>query len=352
MMTPQKNITPNNLAAICSCAISFPISGFIFYLNPAWWVFVVAVISIFIFCFFLIRYVVKLFIYRQIKLIYKLISQTKASKREEFYYKNLLPQKSIEEVRNDVQNWADQRKIEIEKLHENEAFRREFLQNLSHELKTPIFSIQGYVETLLSGALNNPDVNIKFLENTSKNIDRLVNLVDDLDEISKLESGELKLSLENFTIQNLIKEVYDSLYLKASDKQISLTIKRGCELALNVHADKEKIRQVLINLIDNAIKYGKSNGLIEAGFYKVEGKKILIEITDDGYGIAEEHRSRIFERFYRTDSARTRKVGGSGLGLSICKHIIEAHNQSIHVRSTVDVGSTFVFELPVSVKLG
>jgi two-component system phosphate regulon sensor histidine kinase PhoR len=352
MMTAQKNITPNNLSAICSGAISFPISGFIFYLNPTWWVFVVALISIFIFCFFLIRYVVKLFIYRQIKLIYKLISQTKASKREEFYYKNLLPQKSIEEVRIDVQNWADQRKIEIEKLHENEAFRREFLQNLSHELKTPIFSIQGYVETLLSGALSNPDVNIKFLENTSKNIDRLVNLVDDLDEISKLESGELKLSLVNFNIQNLIKEVYDSLYLKASDKQISLTIKRGCELPLNVHADKEKVRQVLINLVDNAIKYGKISGLIEAGFYKVEGKKILIEITDDGYGIAEEHRLRIFERFYRTDSARTRKVGGSGLGLSICKHIIEAHNQSIHVRSTVDVGSTFVFELPVSVKVG
>jgi two-component system phosphate regulon sensor histidine kinase PhoR len=352
MMTPQKNITPNNLAAICSGAISLPISGFIFFLKPTWWVFFVAIILIFIFCFFLIRYVVKLFIYRQIKLIYKLISQTKASKREEFYYKNLLPQKSIEEVRNDVQNWADQRKNEIEKLHENEAFRREFLQNLSHELKTPIFSIQGYVETLLGGALSNPDVNIKFLENTSKNIDRLVNLVDDLDEISKLESGELKLTLVNFTIQNLIKEVYDSLYLKAADKQISLTIKRGCELALNVHADKEKIRQVLINLVDNAIKYGKSNGLIEAGFYVVEGKKILIEITDDGYGIAEEHRSRIFERFYRTDTARTRKVGGSGLGLSICKHIIEAHNQSIHVRSTVDVGSTFVFELPVAVKMG
>jgi two-component system phosphate regulon sensor histidine kinase PhoR len=352
MMTPQKNITPNNLAAICSGAISLPISGFILFLRPTWWVFVVALISIFIFCFFLIRYVVKLFIYRQIKLIYKLISQTKASKREEFYYKNLLPQKSIEEVRIDVQKWADQRKKEIEKLHENEAFRREFLQNLSHELKTPIFSIQGYVETLLSGALSNPDVNIKFLENTSKNIDRLVNLVDDLDEISKLESGELKLSLVNFTIQNLIKEVYDSLYLKAADKQISLTIKRGCELPLNVHADKEKIRQVLINLVDNAIKYGKTNGLIEAGIYIVERKKILIEITDDGYGIAEEHRSRIFERFYRTDSARTRKVGGSGLGLSICKHIIEAHNESIHVRSTVDVGSTFVFELPVSVKVG
>jgi len=352
MMTPQKNITPNYLAAICSTVISLTISGFIFFLKPSWKIFAIALITIFIFCFFLIRYVVKLFIYRQIKMIYKLISQTKASKREEFYYKNLLPQKSIEEVRIDVQNWADQRKNEIEKLHENEAFRREFLQNLSHELKTPIFSIQGYVETLLGGALSNPDVNIKFLENTSKNIDRLVNLVDDLDEISKLESGELKLSSVNFTIQNLIKEVYDSLYLKASDKEISLTIKRGCELPLTVHADKEKIRQVLINLVDNAIKYGKSNGVIEAGFYKVEGKKILIEITDDGYGIAEEHRTRIFERFYRTDSARTRKVGGSGLGLSICKHIVEAHNQSIHVRSTVDVGSTFVFELPVSVKEG
>lgn len=285
------------------------------------------------------------FINRKIKLIYKLIYQTKASKREEFYYKNILPQKSIEEVRDDVEEWAEQKKTEIETLQQNEAYRKEFLQNLSHELKTPIFAIQGYVHTLLGGALENPDINKKFLASTSRNIERLVNLVDDLDEISKLESGEQLLYKENFIIQDLIKDVFETLALKAEEKQLKLAIKKGCELPLTVYADKEKIRQVMINLIDNAIKYGKQNGTIEASAYKIEGRKILVEISDDGIGISEEHLGRIFERFYRTDAARSRKVGGSGLGLSICKHIVEAHGQTIHVRSTVDIGTTFGFTL-------
>ena len=185
----------------------------------------------------------------------------------------------------------------------------------------------------------------KFLQNTSRNIDRLVNLVDDLDSISKLESGEQLLLKDSFVIQDLLKEVYETLAFKADEKQIKCIIKRGCELALTVYADKEKIRQVFINLVDNAIKYGKQNGTIEASFYKVDGARVLIEISDDGFGIAEEHLLRIFERFYRTDLARNRKEGGSGLGLSICKHIIEAHGQSIHVRSKIDVGSTFGFTL-------
>jgi two-component system phosphate regulon sensor histidine kinase PhoR len=169
--------------------------------------------------------------------------------------------------------------------------------------------------------------------------------VDDLDEISKLESGEQLLYKENFVVQELVKEVFESLSIKADEKSIRLQIKKGCEIPLTVFADKEKIRQVLINLADNAIKYGKQNGTIEASAYKIDGKRILIEISDDGAGIAEEHIGRIFERFYRTDTARSRKVGGSGLGLSICKHIIEAHQQTIHVRSTIDVGSTFGFTL-------
>ena len=288
---------------------------------------------------------VQQFVYRKIKLIYKLIYQTKASKREEFYYKNILPQKSIDEVREDVEEWAQQKKAEIELLQQNEAYRKEFLQNLSHELKTPIFAIQGYVHTLLAGALENPGVNKKFLNSTSRNIDRLVNLVDDLDEISRLESGQQLFYKENFVIQDVIREVFDSLALKCEEKQIKTAIKKGCELPLTVFADKEKIRQVLINLLDNAIKYGKQNGSIEASAYKIEDKKILIEISDDGQGIAEDHIGRIFERFYRTDAARSRKVGGSGLGLSICKHIVEAHGQTIHVRSKVDVGTTFGFTL-------
>ena len=305
----------------------------------------ITLILIFLGSYGLILFTFQKFIYRKIKLIYKLIYQTKASKREEFYYKDILPQKGIDEVREDVENWAEQRKSEIEKLQQNEQYRKEFLQNLSHELKTPIFAIQGYVDTLLNGALENPAVNSKFLQSTSRNIDRLVNLVDDLDEISRLESGEQLLLQENFVIQELVKEVYESLSIKAEQKEIISIIKKGCELPQTVFADKEKIRQVFINLVDNAVKYGKQHGTIEASFYKIDGQRVLIEISDDGAGISEEHLDRIFERFYRTDLARSRNVGGSGLGLSICKHIIEAHGQTIHVRSKIDVGTTFGFML-------
>ena len=341
-----KNLSPNQVAAINAIAISaiVAVANYIFINN--WWVALATFGALFIIAYLLIRYFLQRFIYRKIKLIYKFIYQTKASKREEFYYKNILPQKGIDEVREDVEKWAEQRKEEIESLKQNENFRREFLQNLSHEFKTPIFAIQGYVDTLLSGALNNPDVNKKFLENASRNIDRLVNLVDDLDEISKLESGTQPVHKIDFIIQELISEVYETLSLKAAKAHIYTLFKKGCETpGINVNADKEKIRQVLINLIDNAIKYGKSSGEIEASIYRLDGERILIEISDDGHGIAEEHLPRIFERFYRTDLARSRKEGGSGLGLAICKHIIEAHGHNIHVRSKVDVGTTFGFTL-------
>lgn len=344
-MLSEKNFSPQQLSALTALMLSIPIAIGIFIFKPVWWIALLSFVVIFAGSYGLILYTLQNFIYRKIKLIYKLISQTKASKKEEFYYKNLLPQKGIDEVRQDVEEWAEEKKAEIEVLQKNEAFRKEFLQNLSHELKTPIFAIQGYVDTLLGGALQNPDVNTRFLQNTAHNINRLVNLVDDLDEISKLESGEFKLSKQNFIIQDLVKDVFDSLYLKASGRETRCIIKKGCEAPLTVYADKEKIRQVLINLVDNAIKYGKDEGTVEASFYKVEDKKVLIEISDDGVGIAEEQLLRVFERFYRTDLARSRKVGGSGLGLSICKHIVEAHEQTIHVRSTPAIGTTFGFTL-------
>ena len=344
-MPTSKNLSPQQLSALTALALAIPISLGIFVFKPVWWIAIISFAVIFLGSYGLILYTLQTFIYRKIKLIYKFIYQTKASKKEEFYYKNILPQKSIDEVREDVETWAEQRKAEIELLQQNETYRKDFLQNLSHELKTPIFAIQGYVDTLLNGALENADVNKKFLQSTSRNIDRLVNLVDDLDEISKLESGEQLLLKDSFVIQDLLKEVYESLSINTDEKGIKCIIKKGCELPLTVYADKEKIRQVFINLIDNAIKYGKQNGLIESSFYKVDGARVLIEISDDGAGIAEEHLHRIFERFYRTDLARSRKAGGSGLGLSICKHIIEAHGQSIHVRSKIDVGSTFGFTL-------
>lgn len=345
-MFPVKNFSPQQVSLVTAILIGVLGSlGIYMYsgaLSPS---IIFLIFSTFI-SYFFIYYAIQRFVYRKIKIIYKLIYQTKATKREEFYYKNILPKKSIEEVSEDVEQWAIQHKEEIEILRKNEIFRKEFLLNLSHELKTPIFAIQGYVDTLLNGALDNPEVNIKFLSNASKNIDRLVNLVDDLDEITKLESGEQLLYKQNFTIQDLIKEVFESLSIKADEKKIKCFIKKGCELPLTVYADKEKIRQVLINFIDNAIKYGKQNGIIEGSAYKIDGKKILVEISDDGHGITDEHLSRIFERFYRTDLARARKVGGSGLGLSIAKHIVEAHDETIHVRSKTEVGTTFGFTLP------
>jgi two-component system phosphate regulon sensor histidine kinase PhoR len=261
------------------------------------------------------------------------------------YFKYILPQKSIDEVREDVEAWGERRNAEIELLRKNEAYRKEFLQNLAHEFKTPIFAIQGYVDTLLSGAMEEESVRKKFLENTAKNADRLVNLVSDLDEISRLESGEHLVLKQNFIIQDLIREIFDSLSIKTGEENIKTIIKKGCEAPVGVFADKEKIKQVLTNLIENAFKYGKTNGNIIASVYRTDDHHVLVEVSDDGIGIEEEHLPRIFERFYRTDAARSRDKGGTGLGLAICKHIIEAHGQSIHVRSTPDVGTTIGFTL-------
>lgn len=345
-MLDARNITPRQIAAINALTLSVMvgIASFIYTGNP--WISGVSFALLFLLSYLLITYFTERFIYRQIKLIYKLIAQTKATKRESFFYENVLPEKNLSEVTEEVEQWAEQKRLEIDRLQENEKYRKEFLQNLSHELKTPIFAIQGYVDTLLSGAMNNEETRKRFLQNASRNIDRLVNLVDDLDEISKLESGEQLLYKESFIIQDLMKDVFEALSLKSAGKQIQMQFKKGSELPMTVYADKEKIRQVLINLIDNAIKYGKQNGTISFSAYKTDEGKNLIEISDDGVGISEEHLPRIFERFYRTDLARSRKEGGSGLGLSICKHIIEVHGEHIHVRSTPDIGTTFGFLLP------
>jgi two-component system phosphate regulon sensor histidine kinase PhoR len=340
-----KNISPRQIALLNAVTISILGALADFILIKNWWISLVTLVGLFIVSYLLTHYFIQRFIYRKIKLIYKFIYQTKATKREEFYYKNILPQKSFDEVSEDVEKWAEQRKQEIEVLQRNEAYRKEFLQNLSHEFKTPVFAIQGYVDTLLQGAMDNPETNRKFLQSAARNVERLVNLIDDLDEISRLESGEQQINIQPFVIQDLTREVFESLAYKAGEKNIRCIIKKGCETPITVYADKEKIRQVLINLVDNAIKYGKKDGMVEASFYNTDGTNILIEMSDDGIGISEEHLSRVFERFYRTDYGRSRNIGGTGLGLAICKHIIEAHGHSIHVRSKPDVGTTFGFTL-------
>lgn len=344
-MFSTKNISPRQLSAFTAFLLAVPISVLIGYVEKSWWIGLVCFAIILAGSYFLISFMLERFIYRKIKLIYKFIYKTKATKREETYYKYVLPQKSIDEVREDVEAWATKNEEELEMLRQNEQFRKEFLQNLSHEFKTPVFAIQGYVDTLLSGAMEKPEINKKFLEKTAKNVDRLTHLLNDLDEISRLERGELVLYKENFVIQDLVKDVYESLSVKTEPMHIHCTIKKGCESPLTVFADKEKIRQVLTNLVENSIKYGKQNGSITASMYKTDGKHILIEISDDGIGIPEKHLPRIFERFYRTEEGRSIDVSGSGLGLAICKHIIEAHGQTIHVRSTEAVGTTVGFTL-------
>jgi two-component system phosphate regulon sensor histidine kinase PhoR len=344
-MFSAKNSSPKQIAAFTALVLAIPESILVFVVERNIWWALSSLAILFIGGYFLIFFMLERFIYRKIKLIYKFIYKTKATKREETYYKYVLPQKSIDDVRQDVEDWATRNEEELELLRSNEQFRKEFLQNLSHEFKTPVFAIQGYVDTLLSGAMNNPEVNQRFLEKTAKNVDRLTHLLTDLDQISKLERGELVLVKQNFVIQDLVREVYDSLAVKAEKQLISCSIKKGCESPLTVFADKEKIRQVLINLVENSIKYGKRNGSISASMYKTDDKHILIEIGDDGIGISEKNLARVFERFYRTEEGRSIDVTGSGLGLAICKHIIEAHGQTIHVRSTEDVGTSIGFTL-------
>jgi two-component system phosphate regulon sensor histidine kinase PhoR len=344
-MLSTKNLSPRQLAAFTAVCLSLPISLGIYLITSNWKIGIASLVLIMIGSYALILFTLEKFIFRKIKLIYKLIHQTKATKKEEVYFKYILPSKSIDEVREDVEAWGERRNREIDVLRKNEAYRKEFLQNLAHEFKTPIFAIQGYVDTLLGGAMDEEGVRTRFLESTAKNAHRLVNLVNDLDEISRLESGEQLLFKQNFVIQDLIREVYDALSIKFQSKNIRTIIKKGCETPLTVFADKEKIKQVLINLTENATKYGKQNGNIIASVYTTDDQHILVEISDDGIGIESDHLPRIFERFYRTDAARSRDKGGTGLGLAICKHIIEAHGQSIHVRSTPDVGTTIGFTL-------
>ena len=344
-MFTTKNLSPRQLSAFTAIVLAVPVSILVYLVEQNWLWAVASFIILSLGAFLLISFILERFIYRKIKLVYKFINRTKATRKEETYYKYVLPQKSIDEVREDVEAWAEENEKELEILRHNEQFRKEFLQNLSHEFKTPVFALQGYIETLLSGALEDPDVNKRFLEKSAKNVDRLTHLLNDLDQISKLERGELTLTRSSFVIQELIKEVFDSRVTKSDNNEMQLSLKKGCESPLVAYADKEKIRQVLTNLVGNSIKYGKSGGQILASVYNTDGKHILVEITDEGIGIGEKHLSRIFERFYRTDEGRSLDKGGSGLGLAICKHIIEAHGQTIHVRSTENVGTTVGFTL-------
>ncbi|RYD51681.1 MAG: sensor histidine kinase [Sphingobacteriales bacterium] len=340
-----KNISPKQLSAATALVSALLNTAFSLLLTNSLWTVVAVFIVTFLVTYGVYFYTLQVFIYRKIKVIYKFIFQTKATKKEEFFYNNILPQKSIEEVSRDVARWAAQRRYEIDALKENESFRKEFLMNLAHELRTPIFTAQGYIDTLLGGALADPEVATRFLSNASRSIDRLVRLVDDLNEISKLESGRIGVVESAFVIQDLIREVYEEFSMQAETKPMTLTFKKGTEGPIAVLADRPKIRQVLANLVENALKYGHDGGTVTAGCYSTDGQRVYVEISDDGPGIPETHLPRIFERFYRADKSRNREIGGTGLGLAIVKHLVEAHGQTITVRSKPGVGSSFGFTL-------
>lgn len=250
----------------------------------------------------------------------------------------------IGELEHSATRWIAERREEIEQLKKLETYRKEFLGNVSHELKTPIFNIQGYISTLLDGGLDDPKINRSFLSKAEKSVERMITIVDDLQSISQLERGVLELNEESFDIVALVKDVQESLELRAKERNISFELFNDITHPIFVTADKFRIRQVLVNLIVNSVRYGKEGGITQVRVNDI-GDKVLVEVTDNGIGIASEHLPRIFERFYRADKSRSRELGGTGLGLAIIKHIIEAHNQKISVLSTEGAGSVFTFTL-------
>ncbi|MGE4586540.1 MAG: sensor histidine kinase [Mangrovibacterium sp.] len=243
----------------------------------------------------------------------------------------------------EVEEWARNQTREISRLKDLERYRKEFVGNVSHELKTPIFNIQGYILTLLEGGMDDPKINKLYLKRTEKSIDRMISIVEDLEAITKLESGELKLRMENFDLIRLVDDVFEMEMMLASERNIRLLIDRP-NRAVNVKADRKRITELMTNLVTNAVKYGRKSGFVKVSFYDLKDT-IMVEVADNGIGVEEKDLIRIFERFYRADKSRSREQGGTGLGLSIVKHIIEAHKQTINVKSEVDVGTTFTFTL-------
>ncbi len=293
-------------------------------------------------CYMLVYRQVGVYIQERVRIIYKTIRRFKGSSSN----LNLdMSSDIVEQVNQDVMAWAESQIDEITNLRETDTFRKEFIGNLAHELKTPIFNIQGFILTLLEGGIEDPEINRKFLLKAAKNVDRMSGLLEDLDVITKMEAGNLDIELVPFDLLDILRETIESLEPKAKRNNIELRITKGMDGSkVMVLGDAAKLVQVLTNLIVNSINYGNEGGQTVVRYYDAEDS-ILVEVADTGIGIREEHLPRVFERFYRVDKSRSRHAGGSGLGLAICKHIIETHGQTINVRSTYGQGSTFSFTL-------
>ena len=332
------------LVFINALAVAITISAVNYYFQHKFYDMAITFVATIISSFLVFYYLIEKYVYSKIKLIYKLIHNLKLGRDLRDALGEHMSSDPINDVEHEVQEWAREKKNEIEGLRSQEKFRRDFLSNISHEFKTPLFAIQGYIEALQDDDFEDRDTARQFLDKASKNVDRLSYLVKDLDEISKLESGELPINYTKFKINDLIKEIIESSELKAKQHNIKTVFKQKYDEAIMVTADREKTTQVLVNLIDNSFKYGKEGGHTWVTLFDLHDQ-VLVEVTDDGIGIEEKFLPRLFERFFRTDTSRSRQIGGSGLGLAIVKHIVEAHEQTINVRSTEGVGSTFGFTL-------
>lgn len=291
-------------------------------------------------CYGIFYFFIKTYITEKLRILYRSIRKGKFQHSADDYR---LSDDIIEQAQKETNQWSEERNAEISRLKEQEEFRREFLGNLAHELKTPVFSIQGYILTLLEGGLEDKNVNRKFLEKASKATERMSTLLDDLDQITKMEVNKIDLRFTNFDIVELVQEIFESLEVKATEKGMTLRLAKEYDKVL-VYADRGKIGQVITNLVGNSIAYGHEDGETVVRFYTMDDI-VTIEVSDNGPGIAEEEIPRLFERFYRVEKSRNRHEGGSGLGLAIAKNIIDAHGQTINVRSTLGVGSTFTFSL-------
>lgn len=306
----------------------------------SYWLLALFFMGCYVFSFFIIQYRVQKYIYSQVKRIYDNVRLLDASSFDRKYITT-----DMETLTREVERFAESNKMEIETLRIRETYRKEFMGNVSHELKTPLFTVQGYILTLLDGAMKDKNVRKKYLQRANKAVERLLYIVNDLDMITKLEVGDLELNIEEFNIVETVQNVFELLEMKATKKNISLEFDLPYQESITVSADQERIRQVLTNLIENSIKYGKHEGTTEVSIENLIQNKVIVRVTDNGEGISEEHIPRLFERFFRVDKSGSRKEGGSGLGLAIVKHLVEAHNEKIYLESQLGVGSEFSFTL-------
>lgn len=315
--------------------------------DPQWGLLILGLIVCYLLSFVLIHFRTQFFIFKKVKEIY---DNVKLLEDVSLTSDNITT--DMASLSEEVERYAKSKKIEIASLRVQDEYRRDFLGNVAHELKTPLFTVQGYILTLLDGAINDKSVRKKYLQRADKGVERLIYLVNDLDMITKLEGGDLNINYEYFDVVQLVRNTFEMLEMKAAKRNITLEFDTLYEGGVMVNADQERIQQLLTNLIENSIKYGKDNGTTEVSIQPLIQNKLLIRVTDNGEGIASENIPRLFERFYRVDKSRNRKVGGSGLGLSIVKHIVEAHEEKVYVESEFGVGSEFSFTIEKAEELG